>query len=132
MLSNSRNFIVSNRLVILYLLMLLNHVAHIMEETWGRFWILNHIGLGWFLTINWVLLCIPVILFYFVLNNKRRAYILSIVYAAFMAIQGIGHNVTTIITGKYFDGFAGGFTGIGLFIIGSALFYYLLKEIQTK
>jgi hypothetical protein len=112
--------------------MLVTHVAHIMEETWGRFWILNHIGLGWFLTINWVLLCIPVILFYFVLNNKRWAYILSIIYAAFMAIQGIGHNVITIITGKYFNGFAGGFTGIGLFIIGSALFYYLLKEIQTK
>jgi hypothetical protein len=49
-----------------------------------------------------------------------------------MAIQGIGHNVITIITEKYFDGYAGGFTGIGLFIIGSSLFYYLLKEIQTR
>ncbi|MGA2405906.1 MAG: hypothetical protein ABSF81_04035 [Bacteroidales bacterium] len=121
-----------NKVVIFYLLMIINHVAHVFEEVWGRFWILNEVGLGIYLAINLVLFCIPVLLFYFVLNEKRWAYKLSIVYAGFMVLQGIGHNVATIITGRYTDGFAGGYTGIGLIIIGSAMIYYLLKGIQTK
>jgi hypothetical protein len=120
------------KVIIFYLLMLMNHVAHIFEETWGRFFILNKIGLGWFLSINWMLLCIPVITFYFVLRNKLWAIKLSIVYAAFMALQGVGHNIITIIKGRYFDANAGGFTGIGMIIIGSALTYYLIMEIRTR
>ena len=100
-------------------------MAHVFEEIWGRFWILNKIGLGLYLTINCVLFCIPVILFYFVINNKRWACKLSNIYAGFMVLLGIGHNIATIITGKYFDGFAGGYTGIGFLIIGSAMIYYL-------
>jgi len=49
-----------------------------------------------------------------------------------MVLQGIGHNVATIITGRYTDGFAGGYTGIGLIIIGSAMIYYLLQWIHTN
>ena len=108
--------------------MLVNHVAHVFEEIWGRFWLLNKVGLQLYLTINLVLFCIPVLLFYFILNEKRWAYKLGILYAGFMGLQGIGHNIATIITGKYFDGFAGGYTGIGMLIIGSALIYYFLKE----
>jgi hypothetical protein len=120
-----------NKVVIFYLLMIINHVAHVFEEVWGRFWILNKVGLGIYLAINLVLFSIPVLLFYFVLNDMRWAYKLSIVYAGFMALQGIGHNVATIITGRYSDGFAGGFTGIGLIIIGIGMIYYLLRGIKT-
>jgi len=112
--------------------MLIIHVAHVFEETWGRFWILNKVGLGFFLTINCVLFCIPVIIFYFVLNKYHWAYKLGLVYAAFMVLQGIGHNFATIISGRYFDGFAGGYSGIGLAVIGSALFYYLFKGIRSN
>jgi hypothetical protein len=49
-----------------------------------------------------------------------------------MALQGVGHNFVTIITGRYFDGFAGGFTGIGLFIIGTLLAFYLYKGLKNK
>ena len=119
-----------NKVVIFYLLMLVNHVAHVFEEIWGRFWLIGKVGFGLYLLINWLLLCIPVILFYFVLHHKRLAYKLSIIYTAFMALQGIGHSVASIITGKYFNGFAGGSTGIGLFVIGSALAYYLLKDMK--
>jgi hypothetical protein len=122
----------NSKTVKFYLLMLIFHVAHVFEEIWGRFWLLNKTGLGFYLLANLLLFCIPVILFYFVLNKKRSSYILSIGYAAFMALQGIGHNIATIITGKYFDGFAGGFTGIGLFLLGGCLIYYLLKEIRAK
>ena len=120
-----------NKVVIFYLLMIINHVAHVFEEVWGQFWILNKVGLGIYLASNLVLFSIPVLLFYFVLNDKRWAYKLSIVYAGFMALQGIGHNVATIITGRYSDGFAGGFTGIGLIIIGIGMIYYLLRGIKT-
>ena len=121
-----------NRVIIFYLLLLINHVAHVLEEIWGRFWILDKVGTGFYLTINWVLFCIPVILFYFVLLNNLRAYKLGIVYAVFMALQGIGHNMVTIITGKYFDGYAGGYSDIGLIIIGTLLIYYLLKGLKYK
>ena len=120
------------KVVIFYLLMIFNHVAHVFEEVWGRFWILNIVGLGIYLAINLILFCIPLILFYFVLNDKRWAYKISIAYAGFMMLQGIGHNIATIITGRYIDGFAGGFTGIGLLFIGSAMIYYLIKGIQTR
>jgi hypothetical protein len=120
-----------NKILILYLLLLINHVAHVFEEVWGRFWILNHIDLGMYLSVNWVLFCIPVLLFYFVINDKQWAYKLSIIYAGFMILQGIGHNVATIISERYFDGFAGGYTGIGLIIVGSVLIYYLVKGIQS-
>ena len=121
-------FLNTGPVVTLFPLMLVGHVAHIFEEVWGRFWLMRAVyGLGWFLFLNWVLFCIPVALFYFVLQEKRYAYRLSIVYAGIMALNGVGHNVATIITGRYFDGFAGGFTGIGLVLIGLPMMYFLRK-----
>jgi hypothetical protein len=120
-----------DKIIIYYLLMIINHVAHVFEEVWGRFWILNIVGLGTYLAINLILFCIPVLLFYFVLNDKRWAYKISIAYAGFMMLQGIGHNIATIITGRYINGYAGGFTGIGLIIIGFAMIIYLLKGIKS-
>ncbi len=120
-----------DKIIIYYLLMIINHVAHVFEEVWGRFWILNIVGLGTYLAINLILFCIPVLLFYFVLNDKRWAYKISIAYAGFMILQGIGHNIATIITGRYINGYAGGFTGIGLIIIGFAMIIYLLKGIKS-
>ena len=120
---------VRNAAVPLYLLMLAGHVAHVFEETWGRFWLIGAVyGLGWFLAANWALFCIPVALFYFVLSGKRWAFSLSTVYAGVMMVNGIGHNVATLATGRYFDGFAGGYTGIALVLIGLPLMYYLWKE----
>ena len=116
-----------NKIIFLYLLMLIGHVAHVFEEIWGRFWMLNEVGLGTYLAFNLVLFCIPVLLFYFVLNSKRWAYILSIIYAGFMGLQGIGHNVAVLITGRYFNGFAGGYTGIGLLVISFPMTYFLFK-----
>jgi hypothetical protein len=121
-----------NRIALFYLFMLLAHVAHVFEEIWGQFWLVKKIGLGWYLAGNWILLSIPVVLFFFVLNDKKWAYILSAVYAGFMGLQGIGHNIATIITGRYFNGFAGGYTGIVLLIISLPMIYYLIKGIKTN
>jgi hypothetical protein len=120
-----------NKIVIFYILVLVIHVAHIIEEVLGRFWLLNKIGLMWYITINVLLFFIPVTLFIFVLRNKPWAIKVSIVYAVFMALQGVGHNIGTMLSGKYFDGFAGGYTGIGLLVFGSSLIYYLMKGIKT-
>jgi hypothetical protein len=49
-----------------------------------------------------------------------------------MILNGVGHNIATIVTGRYFGGFAGGYTGIGLIIIGSAMIYYLLKAFRSS
>ena len=81
-----------NAVIPAYLLMLVVHVGHVLEEIWGRFWIM------------------------------------SMVYAAIMTLNGLGHNVATLVTGRYWDGFAGGMTGIGLILIGTPLLYLLRKK----
>jgi hypothetical protein len=123
----------SNRVILFYLLMLLAHVAHVFEEVWGRFWLMDAVyGLGWFLVVNWVLLCIPVVFFYFVMQAKRWAYYLSMIYAGVMIVNGIGHNVATIVTGRYFGGFAGGFSGIALVLIGLPMLCRLRKGMPAS
>jgi hypothetical protein len=80
------------------------------------------------LIINWILFCIPVAALYFVLQGWRWANYFAIVYAGFMIFNGVGHNVATIMTGRYFDGFAGGYTGIALVLVGTPMIYFLRKE----
>jgi hypothetical protein len=119
----------TKKVVLLYLLMLTSHVAHVFEEIWGRFWLMNAFrSLGLFLLANWVLFCVPVVFFYFVLCEKRWAYHLSMIYSGIMILNGLGHNIGTVLTGRYFDGFAGGYTGIAFVLIGPAMIYYLRKE----
>lgn len=118
-----------NRAVLFFLLMLIGHVAHVFEEIWERFWLVAAVyGLGWFLIINWILWVIPVVLFYFFLRQRRWTYYLSMTYGGIMILNGIGHNLATLVSGRYFDGFAGGFTGIGLVLIGFPMIYYLWKS----
>jgi hypothetical protein len=120
----------NNLLVILYLVFLTVHVAHVFEEIWGRFWLMNKVfGLGGYLIGNWILFCIPVSLLIFSIQGNIWALYLNAIYIGFMILQGIGHNIATLITKRYFDGFAGGYTGIGLVIIGTPLLYLLIKSI---
>ncbi|MGA2238519.1 MAG: hypothetical protein ABSG74_04835 [Candidatus Bathyarchaeia archaeon] len=37
-----------------------------------------------------------------------------------------------VATGRYFDGFAGGFTGIALVLVGPAMIYYVGKEMPSN
>ncbi len=117
-----------NRIILFYLLLLLAHIAHVFEEVWGEFVAIGVLGsVGRFLVLNGVIFCIPVVFFYFILREKRWAYIAGMFYAAIMILNGLGHNIMTIVTGKYFGAFAGGFTGIALIIIGLFLLRALLK-----
>jgi hypothetical protein len=122
----------NNKVIILYLLMLLFHVAHIFEETWGRFWIMNGFGMKWFLIVNLILFSFPLLFFYLYLIKYKYAFYLCILYSIIMILNGVGHNVAYFITGKYFDGFAGGITGIFLILIGFPLFLNLIKDLKLK
>jgi len=123
----------TNRVASLYLLMLTCQIAHVFEEIWGRFWLLNAVhNLALFLMANWVLFCIPVVVFYFVPREKRWAYHLSMIYAGIMILNGLGHNVGLVVTGRYFDGFAGAYTGIALVLAGPPMIYYLSKEMPSN
>jgi hypothetical protein len=108
--------------------MLSAHVAHVLEEVWGGFFMRDVLGPGGFLIANWVLWSLPATIFYFVLRGRRWAHWLGIAYAGIMLANGIGHNVMTLITGRYFGGFAGGYTGIALALIAVPLGYALWKE----
>jgi hypothetical protein len=120
---------VKNKIILFYLLLVTFHVAHILEETWGRIWMIDKIyGLGLFLFINWVLFCIPLFFFYLFILDKKIGYFLSMAYSLFMVLNGIGHNIATIVTGKYFGGYAGGFSGLGLVIVGIPLSFLLFKN----
>ena len=121
-----------NKTVLFFLLMLLAHLGHVFEETWARFWILNEVGLGWFLAINWVLFSIPLALLFFIINRKRWAYKLGTLYAGFMGLQGFVHNIAVIVTNRYFDGYAGGFSGIAMILLAWPLIHALRKELPER
>ncbi|MDE3090517.1 MAG: hypothetical protein KGJ80_14140 [Chloroflexota bacterium] len=76
-------------------------------------------GLPAFLMVSLILFVIPFVLCILVLLRQRWAYRLSILYAGIMVVNGGRHYATTVITGKYFDGCAGGSTGIGFAILGT-------------
>jgi len=112
--------------VVLFVLILLCHVAHVAEEACGGFWLIDeYLGLPLFIVINLALFSVPVVLFCYVIRDKRWAYRLGIVYAGVMVLNGIAHNLGTLLTGKYSGGFAGGYSGMGLIIIGLLLISYL-------
>ena len=114
--------------VIAYLSLLAFHVAHVLEEIYGGFIVLDMLGLGRFLAVNWVLFCLPLGFFYFWLIGRRWAHRMSILYAGFMVLNGLGHNAMTLAKGRYFNGFAGGFSGIGLIISGLFLIFVLCRK----
>jgi hypothetical protein len=84
-----------------YLGLLVFHVAHVAEEVLGGF-------------------VIPLILFCLWLRGHRLAGELSALYAGLMVLNGLGHNIMTLVTGRYSGGYAGGFSGIGLAVSGGA------------
>ena len=117
-----------SRAVVAYLSLLSFHVAHILEEIVGRFVLFHRLGPAGFAAVNWVLFLIPVALFYFWLAGRRWALRMSLLYAGVMVLNGLGHNVMTLATGRYLDGYAGGVSGIGLVLSGILLFRSLLRK----
>gem|GEM_PF-541374 len=120
----------SPRLIAFYLLMLLLHAGHVLEEVYGRFWVMEQVcGVGPFLLVNWFLLAVPMVFFYFVLMGRRWAYLAGRGYAAVMVLDGLVYNIALLAAGRYFSGWAGAVTGWGLIGAG-ALLYRRLRQDQ--
>lgn len=94
------------------------HVLHVLEEFWGEFRAVRIMGPALFLAANAVLLAIPLVLFFFSLENKRAAILLVRIYAAIMILNGLGHGLAVIISGRYFGFAAGAVSGLGLIVFG--------------
>lgn len=117
-------------IIALYLCLLMFHAAHVLEEIYGHFRAIGYFGLFWFLLINWILICIPAIVFYFILIGKRWAYYCGIIYAAILIINGLMHNIGLIITRQYYGGVAGSFTGLAYLVIGPLVIVRLQKMVK--
>jgi hypothetical protein len=121
------------KIIPIYLAMLMVHLAHVFEEACGEFRAMRIVGgLGPFLTVNWVLIGLVVLLLHFVILQRKWAYRLSLVYAGVMTLNGIGHGIGVAATGEYFGGFAGCFTGIALMILGPVMAIHLLREMPAE
>jgi|GEM_PF-3206837 len=114
---------------LLFLSVLAVYVGHVFEEGWGRFQPIERVfGLGGFLALAWILLLVPMAVFYLVLKKVRAAYGLGILYAGLMSLNGLYHIVALAVTGRYFDGFAGSITSIPLIVLGPLLIRALRQE----
>jgi hypothetical protein len=116
----------------LFGLLLLGHALHVAEEALGRFWLVDFFGLPVFLAGNILLWIAAVALFLQVKRGPRWAFTVSLVYVAFMVLQGIGHNLAWAVSGRYFGGFAGGISGLLMFAVGVPLWVRLRQSIPPR
>jgi hypothetical protein len=117
----------------LFLFLLVAHAAHVGEEAWGRFWLIDAVfGMQAFLVLNAVGLLAACVLFLLDTRESRSWTWVAIVYAAFMALQGVGHNAAFLLTARYFGGFAGGVTGIALLAFGAPLAHQLYSGLPVR
>ncbi len=119
-----------NKLVSTYVLLLLLHTLHILEEIIGSARFIHTIygGLSNFLFVNIVLLMIPLMLFYFVIKQNKISLCLAMLYSLIMLIDGLDHIITYLMSTPYIGGAAGIVTGI-LFIPTSILLFTTLLTI---
>ena len=119
------------KIFIYYILLLLFHILHVVEEIFGNAYFIESFygGLRNFLLIMILLWAIPAILFYFLLKRNKAAIYLSLVYSIIMIIDGMDHIIEFFIIGKYFNGAAGLFTGIIFLPLGILLIVSLRREL---
>lgn len=120
-----------HNLILFYIILLIFHVLHVIEEIIGGSPFINILfnGLINFLIIGIILFLIPLSLLYFVLKGNKIAYNLSYIYAIIMVIDGSGHIISFLLNKNYlFSSIAGTYSSIGLIIFGILLFYSLKKS----
>lgn len=129
-MTETTNQIVQRRIFALYIGLLVTFVAHVLEEIYGNFKAIEYLGQLWFMVINWIFICILAALLYFILIGKRWAYICGIIYAGLLTLNGLAHNIGLSITGQYYGGVAGSFTGLAYLVIGPILIVELRKGMR--
>ena len=112
-----------------YILLLVVHAAHIIEEILGNVYFIESFyrGLNNFLIANIALLLVPIILLYFIVCKNKIAIYLSVLYPIIILIDGIDHVIEF-----YLNSVAGIFTGIIFIPISVLLFFEIIKIIKKK
>ena len=113
----------------LILLLLILHLAHIIEEIFGNAWFIEKFygGINNFIIITGILFLISLLFCYLFIINAKFSFYLIFIYSVILILDGFDHIIEIIVLKKYFNGVAGVFTGIGFIIIG-LLFLRSLKE----
>ncbi len=113
----------------LYSIAIMLQLFHVGEEILGNAYFIQSFygGSTYFLIAMLLFLCVPIVLLQYVKQNRHWAYRFSFVYAIVLIIDGIDHLIEYAVLGKYFNGAAGVYTGIGLIGIGFALAMALRK-----
>ena len=118
------------KITLLLLLLLILHLAHVIEEIFGNAWFIakDYGGINNFIIIMAILYLSSLLFFYFFISNVKFSFYLVFAYTIILILDGFDHIIKIIILKKYFNGAAGVFTGIGFIIIGFTLIYHLKKE----
>ena len=113
-----------------YILLLVVHGVHIIEEILGNAYFIDSFynGLSNFLIVNIILLSVPAILLYFVVHKNKIAIYLSILYPIIMLIDGTDHVIEFYLNSSV----AGIFTGIIFIPICILLFFEMMKIIKKR
>ncbi len=120
------------RIIVLFLGLYFFHVLHVLEEIWGEFRVLRILGRTGFFAGNAFLLAIPLVVFFYILDDRLPALRLGQIYCVIMALNGMGHGLAVLMTGRYFGFYAGAASGIGLIAIGIPLALTLEKSIRMR
>ena len=118
------------RIIGLFLGLYFFHVLHVLEEIWGEFRAMRILGRDVFIAGNAFLLAIPLVVFFYVLDDRRMALRLGQIYAIIMILNGFGHGIAVLLTGHYFGYYAGAISGIGLIAFGFPLALSLEKSLK--
>jgi hypothetical protein len=106
------------------------HILHVLEEIWGEFRVMRILGRDGFIAANAFLLAIPLIVFFYILDERRLALRLGQIYGIIMILNGLGHGLAVLLTGRYFGFYAGAASGIGLIAIGIPSVLALEKSLK--
>jgi hypothetical protein len=117
-----------------YLVLLALHLVHVVEEIYGRFFVLGALGgPGPFVLVNVILFAIPTVVLVLIWRGYRWALYAGVAYAVIMTLNGLAHIVGFLVTGRYMGMFAGAISGIAFLVVAPMLAAHLRRELrQTK
>jgi hypothetical protein len=118
------------RIIGLFLGLYFFHILHVLEEIWGEFRAMRILGHNVFIAGNAFLLAIPLVVFFYVLDDRRWALRLGQIYCIIMSLNGFGHGMAVLLTGRYFGYYAGAISGIGLIALSIPLALSLEKSLK--
>ena len=118
------------RIIGLFLGLYFFHILHVLEEIWGEFRAMRILGRNVFIAGNAFLLAIPLVVFFYVLDDRRLALRLGQIYGLIMILNGFGHGMAVLLTGHYFGYYAGAVSGIGLVALSIPLVISLEKSLK--